>query len=381
MRPPHRLLAGCAAFALAAGVFLSLVAVPAHAAPVSAFTQIALIPVGPSPRVIAVNPMTNRIYTANLLDKTVSVIDGATNTVVATIATPVSTGVFHLAVNPTTNRIYVGGEGPGTTAIVVVIDGATNTIIKTIGGFSEIGHLLANPVTDRLYVQDLSAIKVLDTATDTLLPLTIPGPSLGPAAVGLRTWFALNPTTQRVYVQNVVGLEVFDALTGAWLRTLAGTPEGPIAVNPVTNRIYVIDHRADRYVVLDGVTDTIIADQPLRISLHPNFGVLAFVVNPVLNRVYLMLSSGQLLLVVDGTTNRFAITTFWLQGWGLDVNPSTGRLYNLSTSPSDVVEVVSDVPATPTPVVAELSPLTLFGSSLLALCLVVLRRRDPARVR
>ena len=54
---------------------------------------------------MAVNPTTNRIYVANETSNNVSVIDGATNTVVATVTVGVApSGV---AVNPTTNRIYV----------------------------------------------------------------------------------------------------------------------------------------------------------------------------------------------------------------------------------------------------------------------------------
>ena len=57
---------------------------------------------------MAVNPNTNRIYVANHDSNNVSVIDGASNTVVATVA--VGTGPYGVAVNPNTNRIYVANE-------------------------------------------------------------------------------------------------------------------------------------------------------------------------------------------------------------------------------------------------------------------------------
>jgi YVTN family beta-propeller protein len=41
--------------------------------------------VGARPLGVAVNPETNRIYVANSGDDTVSVIDGATDTVIATV--------------------------------------------------------------------------------------------------------------------------------------------------------------------------------------------------------------------------------------------------------------------------------------------------------
>jgi YVTN family beta-propeller protein len=55
---------------------------------------------------VGVNPTTNRIYVANAANDTVSVIDGPTNTVAATVSIG-GFGLFGVGVNPTTSRIYV----------------------------------------------------------------------------------------------------------------------------------------------------------------------------------------------------------------------------------------------------------------------------------
>jgi YVTN family beta-propeller protein len=60
-------------------------------------TVIATIPVGPSPVGVAVTPDGSKVYVANFSSNTVSVIDTATNTVIATIAVgsqPIAFGVF-----------------------------------------------------------------------------------------------------------------------------------------------------------------------------------------------------------------------------------------------------------------------------------------------
>ena len=57
----------------------------------------------------------------------VSVINGTTNTVFATI--PVGDDPERLDVNEVTNRIYVPNSGSNT---VSVIDGNTNTVIATV---------------------------------------------------------------------------------------------------------------------------------------------------------------------------------------------------------------------------------------------------------
>ena len=78
---------------------------------------------------MAVNPNTNLIYVANSVNSTsVSVIDGADNTVVATVA--IGGYPEGVAVNPTTNRIYVANRSVSNN--VSVIDGASNTVVATV---------------------------------------------------------------------------------------------------------------------------------------------------------------------------------------------------------------------------------------------------------
>ncbi|MDA1676801.1 YncE family protein, partial [Bacillus cereus group sp. TH152-1LC] len=67
----------------------------------------------------------NKIYVANSGANTVSVIDGATNTVVGG-AISVGSGPSGIGVNTSTNKIYVANSGANT---VSVIDGATNTVV------------------------------------------------------------------------------------------------------------------------------------------------------------------------------------------------------------------------------------------------------------
>jgi len=59
---------------------------------------------GSYPKVLAVNPVTNKIYVANQGNRTVTVIDGASNgtTTIAAGSTP-----YSVAVNPVTNKVYV----------------------------------------------------------------------------------------------------------------------------------------------------------------------------------------------------------------------------------------------------------------------------------
>src|SRR5436309_2308279 len=84
--------------------------------------------VGQAPSGVAVNLTTNKIYAANSASNSVSVIDGASSLVTATIA--VGTSPSSVAVNRVTNQIYVANA---VSKSLSVIDGATNLVTTTIG--------------------------------------------------------------------------------------------------------------------------------------------------------------------------------------------------------------------------------------------------------
>jgi YVTN family beta-propeller protein len=87
------------------------------------------ITVGTGAMFLAVNSTTNRIYVSNTISNTISVIDGGSNTVIATV--PLSVSPDGIVVNPTTNMVYVAAPLTGD---VVVIDGSSNTVVTTITG-------------------------------------------------------------------------------------------------------------------------------------------------------------------------------------------------------------------------------------------------------
>jgi YVTN family beta-propeller protein len=113
---------------------------------------LAEVPVGPgtisefanvAPRQLAVNENTNRVYVPSLLGA-IDVIDGSTNTVVATINVG---GVLRGVAASPNGRIYVTDE---VGSQLVVIDGATHQVVETLPvGFGPSAVALAN---DAIYV-------------------------------------------------------------------------------------------------------------------------------------------------------------------------------------------------------------------------------------
>ena len=71
------------------------------------------------------DPISNRVYVTNFVGAgSVWVVDGRTKALVATV--PVGDSPFGIAANPLTRRVYAGNSGENT---ISVIDEATNKVI------------------------------------------------------------------------------------------------------------------------------------------------------------------------------------------------------------------------------------------------------------
>jgi len=162
--------------------------------------------VGHLPFAVAVNPVTNKIYVANIEVHTVTVIDGATN---GTTTVSVGSHPVTVAVNPVTNKVYVADSFSDD---ITVIDGATNGTI-TLAGESYPYAAAVNPVTHKVYVANsvsnnvtvLTEAPVSDTRVraeiDTLRnhSTTLARPTL--AGKGVNRWTP-KPTTRIEGVLN-----------------------------------------------------------------------------------------------------------------------------------------------------------------------------------
>ena len=117
-----------------------------------------------------------RAYVTNYVDNTVSVIDTATNTVVATV--PVGVQPFGVAITPDGTRAYVADAnclpfcGSGRLS---VIDTASNTVVATIPVGVGSSGVATTPDGTRVYVtnQISNTVSVIDSATNTVVA-TVP---------------------------------------------------------------------------------------------------------------------------------------------------------------------------------------------------------------
>lgn len=213
------------------------------------------IPVGSSPEGVSVSPDGTRVYVANNFDGTVSVINAATN---ATLGNPIRVGQnpVGVTVSPDGRKVYVTNSCTAncTNGTVSVIDTATNQVVATVPvGFVPKGIAVSHN-GGRVYVANAcgsssscgsnGTVSVINTATNILMASV----SVGFAPDGI----AVNPDGSRVYVANACGsssscgsngtISVINTATEKQVATVSvgAEPKG-IAVSPDGSRVYVVN--------------------------------------------------------------------------------------------------------------------------------------------
>jgi DNA-binding beta-propeller fold protein YncE len=198
------------------------------------------IPVGPSIYAAAVNPKTNLIYVGGFSTSGyIAVIDGSSNTVTATIPVLVAGSI---AVNPNTNLIYFS-SGLGN---VSVLDGATNQVIDTIATSPGccIQGIEVNANTDRIYVAQIPLgqpceLAVIAGGNNKFSVADFP-------QIDDLDAIAVDSGLNRVYLSDAGGnvVTVIDGTTGKIIKTILPGYFSPIALNPANHLVATFGYSA-----------------------------------------------------------------------------------------------------------------------------------------
>ena len=116
-----------------------------------------------SPRGVVLNPATNKVYAVDPAHKAVAIIDVAAHT---SRSVKVGDDPLAIAVNSTSDRVYVLNTTSGT---VSVLDGKTDTVVATVNVGKWPYVLAANPAENKVYVSNIfsNVITIIDGATNT----------------------------------------------------------------------------------------------------------------------------------------------------------------------------------------------------------------------
>ena len=255
---------------------------------------IATVPVGASPAGVAVTPDGRFAYVANQLGNSVSVIDAATNTVVATV--PLGSFPRSIAMHHSGAFVYVTSSGSN----ISVIATATNTVVGSIPVFFPV-DLALSPSGDLGYVTHSSVVNgvtVINTATNSVVT-NIPLPADVTASA------TVSPNGAFVYVTCLSvatgnKLAVIDTATNnvVTIVPLPGTFSPGVAFAPDGSLAYVANNgggiccggggTSSSISVIDTASHTEIANvpagSPTAIAITPD-GAFVYVTDISLNSV------------------------------------------------------------------------------------------------
>jgi len=318
-----------------------------------------------SPQDITINIKTNQIYLPIWEDSTVSVIDGNTNTIVATV--PVGGEPDRVVVNSITNRIYIMCHGSAQirNSTLFVLDGNTNKVIK------ELPIISTNPFSDesyeitidetlgRLYlIAGGKIVQIIEESSFSVLGLVAYG--FGDPAPGD---IAINPVSGRLYItdEEANNLSIIDIEKNTLLGTISfkantsghiecdsyrvtsiplytgGIGKGrdhyqdisALGINWETDKVYIADSVTNTVTIVNCSSQTI--SGVLEVGRNPS----CLAVDVDRNRVYVAAESG--IYVIDGQDD--SIITIINASYGapfdMGFNPSNGLIYVTSNRPRD----------------------------------------------
>ncbi len=264
-------------------------------------TVVATIPTGSQPFFASVSSDGSRVYTSNFSSNTVSAINTATNTVVATI--PVGTGpsgAAGITVSPDGSRVYVCNYLDNT---VSVINTSTNTVVTTIPvGYNP--HCIAvSPNGNLVYVSNSGSfytgnISIINTSTNTVVT-TIDFGLFNPTPEGL----AFSPDGSLVYV-SIYGHDMVFVINTSTNAIVATIPVGyrpyGLSISPDGSRVYVTHPIISNVSVINTATNTLVATIT---GVGGANGLYGLSVTSDGSRVYVPNLSTQNLFIINASTN------------------------------------------------------------------------------
>ena len=269
---------------------------------------------GSDPVAIAVNNRTSAVYVVNGGDHSVSIIDGKTDTLVATVTT--AARPYAIAVDEVGNKIYVSNIFSDE---LNVIDGVTNTVSSLkIGSYDAI-------VVDAPRRQ----IYLLGYEGDRLTLLNVDTNALEKIPAGATHLWGIALTANKLYVTHVQDstIAAIDTGTHAVKNLQVGAMPSAVAANPLTGEVYVANYNDGSVTILNGDAPTAIV-----VGKHPQ----AIAIDATKKLVYVANTQDGTVSVIDAQTHHVLRTVSAGQHpYAIAVNAKTHTVYvaNLSGTP------------------------------------------------
>jgi YVTN family beta-propeller protein len=287
------------------------------------------VPAKAGPGTLCYNPANNRVYCADNGTKTVTVIDGTTNAVLTTIAA--DSGLADMCCNPRNNRVYLAngahaphrfeGRGPRPDygdSTVTVIDGVTDTVLATVRTHGRPMVLSYDSVINKVLVAcEGGRVDFIDGESDSVTASAGLSQHTGAFSVDPKRGYAYCVASDRDHS----GVVVLDVTTGRMIADLrTGRSPGALCYNSRRNKMYCTISVDSELMVLDGATNHVRA----RVALGRVPGRLCY--NSRNDKLYCQVSEANQVLVLDGKTDE--VKSKLDMGAPIWYNPQNNRVYS-----------------------------------------------------
>lgn len=341
---------------IAVVVTFYVIAIPyqMYAQPSTQGNTITGIMVGGHPYAIEVNPKTNTIFVAGILPKKIFTLDGSSNKQVNTISlsnTPTFnayTKIFpYIAVSATAGLAFLAYSDSET---LHVIDGTEGDIVTNDTVYGMPGGLGADPDPNFTFLYAVvnapnnntiykinafynSADRVAQLANNDILA----GVAVGPKQLGTgnKLVYVLGQKLNNIYILNSSTLKL-EASISIKNESMQDPRLWDIAINQITNKIYVTGHLSNSVYVIDGYTNQLI--KTISVGLNPD----GIAVNPNTNMIYVANSAANTISVINGARES-VVRTIQVGGdnpRGIAVNPTTNLIY-IANALSGTVSIIN----------------------------------------
>lgn len=298
MYSTHRVAASTPSFAYVANTFSNDVSV----IDVASNTVVATVPVGSSPGGVAITPDGAFAYVTNSGSDNVSVIETAGNTVVATV--PVGDLPFGITITPDGAFAYVANQFSNNVSVIATV---SNTVVATVSVGNHPNGIAITPDGAFVYVanQNANTVSVIATAGNNVVAIVPVGSQPLQIAITPDGAFAYLTHSGSASV-SVIATASNTVVTGV---PVGGAPIG-VAITPDGAFAYVAD-------------------------VSGNVAVIATASNTVMATVA---AGGQPLLVAITSDGAFAYVT---RGGGFGPGGGTGDVVVIDTASNTVVATIT----------------------------------------
>ena len=213
------------------------------------------IPVGTSPRGVAISHDYNKVYIGNFDSNDISVIDMPTNRVIATI--PLNSRPEAIAVSPDDLKVYVCEVSSNS---IAEIDALTNTVTDRITVGNNPMGLSLNLDGSKMYVCSTDGtISVINTATKTVISTIAIDPD------PLYTLLSKDDKTLYVIHRIQNEIEVINTTTGTITTriNIGSNVQGGMVLSPDGSRLYASNFDDNTVSVINTTTNFIIGTIPV----------------------------------------------------------------------------------------------------------------------